>query len=187
MYFINKKKNKSRKVLVYGVYQGAVSEKTYRQHAPITITSTRDEALLSISKILYKKHRAHYEGWCEIRGLAPGFASDSWIRYLESVVNANPVSEDRFSVLELYYSTSDIAGYLRMLTRCEPLILPHELDQEISNSIYAATINDQDCQTNHTTRVPDSLRAMASTQEEIDRLAKCESDVSKELWSGHKA
>lgn len=134
-------KDKRKTILVYGIFpfqSNPINEdgKVSISSAPITYVTNREEAYMVVDRLIYTRHYEHYKLWCQFRSLPVGFLEDSWTQYAQNIISSGDIAdEDKFTILELYYSPSDCASFLRMFCDCTPLLLPHENAEELKSYI----------------------------------------------------
>lgn len=133
---------------VFAVYRAAAGQPS---GDPLYYSSTRDGALSYVSRRIQISRAAHYSEWCRLHGFQPGFPSDSWDLYLQSVVLQQPDSDSgldssdsdssapsdpfppdaSYAVAEARLSPNDLASFMRMLSACAPAFSPDETDDEL--------------------------------------------------------
>lgn len=134
-------KEERKSILVYGIFpftENPIDEKgeVALSSSPITYVTTREQAYAVVDKLIYMRHFNHYKLWCDLRSLPVGFLEDSWTEYAENLASSDGFDdEDKFTIIELYYSPNDCAAFLRMFCECTPLLLPFENPEELKSYI----------------------------------------------------
>ncbi len=135
---------------VFAVYRAADGQPS---GDPLYYSSTRASALSYVSRRIQISRAAHYSEWCRLHGLQPGFPSDSWDLYLQTVVLQQPDAcpdpdasdsgsvsdasdasfppDASYAVAEALLSPNDLASFMRMLSACAPAFSPDETDAEL--------------------------------------------------------
>ncbi len=115
---------------IYLIYK-ATPEGDLTSGQPLYYAGSEKEALTYITRLVQLNHADHYASWCKLHDLVPGFPSESWDAYSESVI-ANEDPEDHiYAVSKAYFSRNNLAAFLRMLSSVKPAILPSESDEEL--------------------------------------------------------
>lgn len=182
-FFINKKHNDDRIVLMYGVFPYSTHDKPLYERTPITFVSTYQEAMLAIGRLTYVRYYTHYKMWCDIRGKEVGEDKPSWQEYMQTCLVSEQNEEDQYSILELYYHTSEIVSFFRSFVECDPLGLPYENLQEIIDSIKESTRNNPKSMKEHVVTLSSWLdelyRACPDAKDRIDTAIEVAKD---QLW-----
>ena len=132
---------------VFAVYRAADGQPS---GSPLYYSSTRNGALSYVSRRIQISRASHYSEWCRLHGLQPGFPSDSWDLYLQTVVLQQPNTDPdldasdsgsasdasfppdaSYAVAEARLSPNDLASFMRMLSACAPAFSPDETDDEL--------------------------------------------------------
>lgn len=139
MFKLFKKKSTPDTITLYSVYRGPSSEVDIKKDLPLYYTSSHDQARLAVERLIYINHSIHFNLWCAYRKLSTEFHGEAWNTYLHNLhYKETPESleyrlppEDTFSIIELTYTSSDIASLLRIFTDNIPLLLGFEREPEL--------------------------------------------------------
>lgn len=182
-FFINKKHNDDRIVLMYGVFPYSSHDKPLYERTPITFVSTYKDAMMAIQRLTYVHHYIHYKLWCDVRDKEVGEDKKSWQEYVNTCLAEDPSEEDQYSIIELYYHTKEITSFFRSFVDCDPLGLPYETHQEIVDSIKKTTRDNPKAMKEHvvslTPWLDELYRACPDAKDRIDTAIEVTKD---QLW-----
>ena len=124
-------KQKEKLTSVYAV--SLTSDAENDQVEPLTIVATTDNALEYIDALLKIEHRDHFNSWCDLRGLEQN--EDSWHEYTKVVISDDEL--EQFSILELKYTTQEIARMMRIYNSYLPVGASYEnnVEHEYFNNV----------------------------------------------------
>lgn len=147
-----RKLSKIKSIMLYGVFfkkeSDSDSEDTSKVSNPspaylmqhydiITVVPTYKDAHQALDKLVYFAHFDHFALWCQSHNYADSCSalSPAWEQYKRDVIGKDDYKEEikKFSVFTLTYTREDLAGIIRVLSKCRPLLLPTESPIELQN------------------------------------------------------
>lgn len=142
--------NKRKKLVeLYGVFEKKIdmNNAAYQRVSPqalagaqlLTVTPTKKDAFAAIDKLIYFDHFDHYKLWCDAHSETVGVREKSWIQYKRDVITLKTYQEEfnTYSVYSMAYSKQNLASFLRVFSKCKPLLTDFEDPQELQNFFAA--------------------------------------------------
>lgn len=134
--------NKAKMISFFGVFdrtagitQELITVEDLQNVPLITVAATEKEAFDAVDKLIYFDHFGHYKLWCECRSLPVGAREESWKQYKRDVITVKGYQEEfhtRYAVLCMSYTPQNLTIFLRMFSKCRPLLTDFEDPKELA-------------------------------------------------------
>lgn len=149
-FFKKKKPIPKDSIKIYAIYH--CTQEEYRKYSenmiPIYYAKSKEDALEAVARLIYQKNYTHFCLWLDLHteelkaaGIDPKdknnshYRSKAWELYLDARFSEDkPVDDSNlYTVVAIYYSSSEVASFLRVLAVSQPLGMDGEKGEEIAN------------------------------------------------------
>ena len=96
----------------------------------LCITTTKEEALEYINKLIYLEHKDDFDSWCFYQNIPDEDKPNHWIEYFETRIPKEIKSQ--YVYYKMIYTDSETAALIRMFCKCAPIGCSFDMKEEVA-------------------------------------------------------